>query len=212
MRRLLLLLMLASASSAEVVLDRMAVIVGKHVIKTSDIDWDLRVTQFLNREPLNFSPKAKRQSAERLIDQEIIRQEIVTGNYRRPPDSDAAALLEQSEARPLWRIRRQDTRRIATLRHHRRSVARPVAVATYGLAFYRPALSSRGNRKRRKTFTLTTLSIWPSFAASLRITTVLKHWNRRFEAYSRESASTKTSINGWRKRAKAFGSSTGRKH
>ncbi len=95
MRRFVLLLMIASVSSAVVVLDRMAVIVNKHVIKTSDIDWDLRVTEFLNREPLNFSPQAKRQSAERLIDQEIIRQEIVTGNYRRPPDSDAAALLAQ---------------------------------------------------------------------------------------------------------------------
>jgi hypothetical protein len=94
MRRFFLLLMIASTSSAEVVvLDRMAVIVGKHVIKTSDIAWDSRVTEFLNRQPLNFSPTAKRQSAERLIDQEIIRQEIVTGNYRRPPDSDAAALL-----------------------------------------------------------------------------------------------------------------------
>jgi hypothetical protein len=95
MRRFVLLLTIASVSSAVVVLDRMAVIVNKHVIKTSDIDWDLRVTEFLNREPLNFSPQAKRQSAERLIDQEIIRQEIVTGNYRRPPDSDAAALLAQ---------------------------------------------------------------------------------------------------------------------
>jgi hypothetical protein len=95
MRRFVLLLMIASVSSAVVVLDRMAVIVNKHVIKTSDIDWDLRVTEFLNREPLNFSPQAKRQSAERLIDQEIIRQEIVTGNYRRPPDSDAAALVAQ---------------------------------------------------------------------------------------------------------------------
>jgi hypothetical protein len=93
MRRCFLLLIIAGASSAVVVLDRMAVVVGKHVIKTSDIDWDLRATEFLNREPLNFSPKAKRQSAERLIDQEIIRQEIVTGNYRRPPDSDAAALV-----------------------------------------------------------------------------------------------------------------------
>jgi hypothetical protein len=93
MRRLFLLLMIASTSSAVVVLDRMAVIVGKHVIKTSDIDWDLRVTEFLNRRPLNVSSTAKRQSAERLIDQEIIRQEIVTGNYRRPPDSDAAALV-----------------------------------------------------------------------------------------------------------------------
>lgn len=94
MRRFFLFLMIASTSSpVVVVLDRMAVIVGKHVIKTSDIDWDLRVTEFLNRQPLNFSSSTKRQSAERLIDQEIIRQEIVTGNYRRPPDSDAAALL-----------------------------------------------------------------------------------------------------------------------
>jgi len=93
MRSLVLLLMLAGALDAVVVLDRMAVIVGKHVIKTSDIDWDLRLTAFLNRQPLNFSPTTKRQSAERLIDQEIIRQEIVTGNYKRPPDSDAVALL-----------------------------------------------------------------------------------------------------------------------
>jgi hypothetical protein len=93
MRRFVLLLILASASGAVVVLDRMAVIVGKHVIKTSDIDWDLRVTAFLNRQPLNLSPTAKRQSGERLIDQELIRQEIVTGNYKRPPDSEAAALL-----------------------------------------------------------------------------------------------------------------------
>jgi hypothetical protein len=87
--------MVATVSSAVVVLDRMAVIVGKHVIKASDIDWDLRVTEFLNRKPLNFSPQAKRESAERLIDQEIIRQEIVTGNYRRPPDNDAGALESQ---------------------------------------------------------------------------------------------------------------------
>lgn len=95
MRRFLLLLMVAGVSSAVVVLDRMAVIVGKHVVKTSDIDWDLRVTEFLNRESLDLSPQAKRQSAERLIDQEIIRQDIVTGNYRRPPDSDATALQSQ---------------------------------------------------------------------------------------------------------------------
>jgi hypothetical protein len=95
MRSSFLLLMLASASSAVVVLDRMAVIVGQHVVKASDIDWDLRVTAFLNREPLDFSSQTKRKSAERLIDQEIIRQEIVTGNYRRPADSDAAALEAQ---------------------------------------------------------------------------------------------------------------------
>ena len=95
MRFLTALLAIAVSSNAAIVLDRMAVIVGKHVIKTSDIEWDLRVTEFLNREPLDFSAKAKRQSAERLIDQEVIRQNIVTGNYRRPPDSDAGALESQ---------------------------------------------------------------------------------------------------------------------
>jgi len=39
-----------AAGSDAVVLDRIAVIVGKHVIKTSDIDVDLRLTAFLNRE------------------------------------------------------------------------------------------------------------------------------------------------------------------
>lgn len=96
MSRLVLLLMLgAGVSNAVVVLDRMAVIVGRHVIKTSDIDWDLRVTAFLNREPLSVNPQAMRQSAERLIDQEIIRQEIVSGNYRRPLESDATTLETQ---------------------------------------------------------------------------------------------------------------------
>jgi hypothetical protein len=93
MRRLFPVLMIASICSAMVVLDRMVVVVGKHVIKTSDIDLDLRVTAFLNRQPISVDGQAKRQSAERLIDQEIIRQEIVTGNYRRPPDSDGTALM-----------------------------------------------------------------------------------------------------------------------
>ena len=95
MRFLSALLTIAVFSNAAIVLDRMAVIVGKHVVKTSDIEWDLRVTEFLNREPLDFSAKAKRQSAERLIDQEVIRQDIVSGNYRRPPDGDAGALESQ---------------------------------------------------------------------------------------------------------------------
>ena len=95
MRRLTSVLIFAMAAHAVVVLDRIAVIVGKHVIKLSDIDLDLRVTAFLNRQTLDFSPQAKRQSAERLIDQEIIRQEIVTGNYRRPAESDAANLEAQ---------------------------------------------------------------------------------------------------------------------
>jgi hypothetical protein len=92
-----LALFLASAlfpTSAEII-DRIAVIVGKHAIKLSDIDRDLRVTEFLNREPLNLSSKAKRAAAERLIDQALISDEISDGGYARPADSDAEALLNK---------------------------------------------------------------------------------------------------------------------
>lgn len=65
------------------------------MIKLSDIDRDIRLTDFLNHAPLNFSSAAKRGSAERLITQQIIRDEIANGGYRRPPESEATQLEEQ---------------------------------------------------------------------------------------------------------------------
>jgi hypothetical protein len=80
---------------AGVVIDRIAVVVGKHAIKSSEIYRDLRATEFLNREPLNFSAEAKRKTAERLIDQAIIRDEIANGGYPPPNRADADAILKQ---------------------------------------------------------------------------------------------------------------------
>jgi hypothetical protein len=77
------------------VVDRIAVIVGKHVIKLSDIERDLRLTQFLNGEQLNLSTDAKRKQAERAIDQQLIRTELDSGGYSRATDSQAEALLHQ---------------------------------------------------------------------------------------------------------------------
>lgn len=94
-RTILVVALAVTSGSGAVILDRLAVIVGKHVIKLSDIDRALRVTDFLNREPLDLSAKAKRQAAERLIDQEIIREEIIKSGYRRPPESEATRLEEQ---------------------------------------------------------------------------------------------------------------------
>jgi hypothetical protein len=85
----------AAAGSVPVILDRIAVIVGKHAIKTSDIDLDQRLTAFLNRENIRSDSADKRHAAERLIDQEIIRQEIISGGFRRPAESQAAALEAQ---------------------------------------------------------------------------------------------------------------------
>jgi hypothetical protein len=82
----------AAVLSGAVVLDRIAVIAGTHVIKLSDIDQDIRLTDFLNRVPLNLSPAARREAAERLITQQIIRDDMVSGGYRRPPESEAVQL------------------------------------------------------------------------------------------------------------------------
>jgi hypothetical protein len=86
---------LAAFAPGAVVIDRIAVIVGKHAIKASDIDRDLRVTEFLNRTPLDLSAKARHQSADRLVDQSIIRDEIAGGDYDRATDGDAETMLAQ---------------------------------------------------------------------------------------------------------------------
>ncbi|HZU28942.1 MAG TPA: hypothetical protein VFA04_25685 [Bryobacteraceae bacterium] len=86
---------LLGAAADFITLDRIAVVAGGHAIKTSDIDRDLRATAFLNNQPLDLSPEAKRQSAQRLIEQDIIRNELKVGGYDRPSAADAAALLAQ---------------------------------------------------------------------------------------------------------------------
>jgi hypothetical protein len=95
MRRLVLILAVVLQIKAAVVIDRIAVVVGKQAIKLSDIDRDLRLTEFLNNTPLDLSGAAKRKSAERLIDQAIIRDAIATGAWNRATDSDAAGMLDQ---------------------------------------------------------------------------------------------------------------------
>ncbi|HEY7389651.1 MAG TPA: hypothetical protein VH640_14140 [Bryobacteraceae bacterium] len=95
MRLLAAMVILAAGAQGAVVIDRIAVIVGKHAIKLSDIDRDLRLTAFLNRAPLDLGPKAKREAAKRLVDQQIIRTELSAGGYQRATDAQAEALAAQ---------------------------------------------------------------------------------------------------------------------
>lgn len=95
MRLLAILLFLAAGTKGAVVIDRIVVIVGKHAIKLSDVERDLRLTAFLNRAPADLSAKAKRQAADRLVDQQIIRTELSAGGYGRATDAQSDALLAQ---------------------------------------------------------------------------------------------------------------------
>jgi peptidyl-prolyl cis-trans isomerase SurA len=94
MLRLTLTFVVAASLASAVVIDRIAVIAGKRLIKASDIDRDLRVTAFLNREPLVFTPDAKRKAAERLVDQSIIREEIASGGFSAAQYGEATAMQE----------------------------------------------------------------------------------------------------------------------
>jgi hypothetical protein len=97
MHTIILLVTLTAALEGAVVIDRIAVVVDKCVIKTSDIERNLRLTEFLNREPVNLNVQARRQAADRLIDQELIRVELATGGYSRATDADAEAMLRRIE-------------------------------------------------------------------------------------------------------------------
>lgn len=87
--------MICAHAGGAVVLDRIAVTVGTDVIKDSDIVRDIRVTSFLNGEPLSITPESRRKAAERLIDQELIRNEAEVGRYTEATKEDVDKLLAQ---------------------------------------------------------------------------------------------------------------------
>jgi len=86
----LLLLALCGVAYADIV-DRIAVIVDRTAIKQSDIDKEIRLTAFINGEKPDFSTAEQKTAASRLIDQAIIRKEIMAGRY---PEADEAAVQQ----------------------------------------------------------------------------------------------------------------------
>jgi len=77
------------------IIDRVAVAVGNHVVTTSDIDREIRVTAFLNGAILDFTPAAKRATADRMVEQALVRTELETSRYPTPPPSEIDPILAQ---------------------------------------------------------------------------------------------------------------------
>ena len=77
--RWFILLLAACPAYPGTIIDRIAIIVGKQVIKDSDITREIRLTSFLNTDPLDLGPGARRRAANRLIDQALIRNEMRLG-------------------------------------------------------------------------------------------------------------------------------------
>ena len=77
------------------ILDRIAVVVGKRIVKASDVNRNVRLAQFMNNAPLTVNEAERRSVAERLVDQEVIRQEMMSGGYSQPVDREVNVFVQQ---------------------------------------------------------------------------------------------------------------------
>ena len=89
---LFLTVALVSATHAAV-LDRLAMVVGNQVFTEGEVQDEVRLTQFLNQQPLDLGPEQRRAAAERLVDQQLIRNEMQIGGNPQPSQSEADAML-----------------------------------------------------------------------------------------------------------------------
>jgi parvulin-like peptidyl-prolyl isomerase len=92
--RALALFVFAAVMTRAVIIDRIAIVVGNAIIKSSDIERDIRVTDLLNSQPLSFDAATRKQSASRLVDQIFIRREIRVGDYRTATPENAATQIQ----------------------------------------------------------------------------------------------------------------------
>src|SRR5688500_17450070 len=87
---LLTLFLVFAAATAGEVIDRIAVTINNGVITESQILRQIRITAFLEGEKPDFSAESKRRTADRLVEQALIRREIETSRYITAPASSKA--------------------------------------------------------------------------------------------------------------------------
>ncbi len=84
------------AARAEII-DRIAVTVGNQVITTDQINEEIRVTAFLNHSEPKLTADEKKQAAERLIEQALIKEGMDYSHYPLPTLADAGTMLKLRE-------------------------------------------------------------------------------------------------------------------
>jgi hypothetical protein len=91
--RVVATLLLACIGGAEII-DRVAVTVDKRVITESEIVRQIRITAFLNNEQPDFSVSNKRATADRLVEQVLVRRELETTRYAEPSQANTPGYEE----------------------------------------------------------------------------------------------------------------------
>jgi hypothetical protein len=90
-------MLLIPAASAGVV-DRAALIIGKTVYTESEVEDEARLTQFEARQTPDLSAAARKQAANRLVDRELLKQEMDATGFEAPA-VDGDALLDSFRQR-----------------------------------------------------------------------------------------------------------------
>jgi hypothetical protein len=80
--------------SSAVIVDRIAIVANDCVIKDSDIERDLRITDFLNGDKFDLGEPARKKAAQRLVDQQLIRHEVQVGGYSKATPEEADSFLK----------------------------------------------------------------------------------------------------------------------
>ena len=93
--RLVVLSTLLTPSPRAEVIDRIAVTLDNQIITESEVAREIRLSAFLNGDPPDFSPEARKKAAGRLVEQKLIRREIELGRYLEPSKEEVAFMLKQ---------------------------------------------------------------------------------------------------------------------
>jgi hypothetical protein len=91
------LLTVATFFLAGAVIDRIAVVVGKYAITETEVLREVSLTEFLNKQPMDLGPAARRAAAERMVDQQLIAGEMKVSGFNMPAPAEADPLLAQVE-------------------------------------------------------------------------------------------------------------------
>jgi hypothetical protein len=92
MRSVFLNLLIVIAAPAAT-LDRVAVVVGNHVFTEGEVMDELRLEEFTSSQPLDLSPALLREAADRMVDQQLIRNEMEIASYPQPEPASADEML-----------------------------------------------------------------------------------------------------------------------
>lgn len=96
---LLCAIVLGGILARATIIDRIAVTVADQVITLSQVVEEIRVTAFLNGQQPDLSPDSRRNTAERLVNQTLIRREMEFDRYQAPSLSDTDSLMQQVKSR-----------------------------------------------------------------------------------------------------------------